>query len=263
MSSIQVNNLIVSYKNKSKEVVLNIPELKLQKGSLNGLFGPNYIGKSTFLKVLAQVTSKLSIQGQILYDNTKFNPIKNSPRILYVPQDYYSSVFPWFTIKENIRVISKAIGLSLKEIDEQVHNFSNELGYDNEIHLLKSLGFYNKEKLKTANQLSGGQLQVLSVIRALVTKPDILIMDEPFSALDIYKGKRFRDKIKTYIEKKSITTIIVGHELEEIIEFTNTLFFLGKNKNNEGVILGSENSNIQIEDIETFSKELKTKYQIA
>lgn len=263
MAGIEIKNLTISYKRNSKDFSINIPELVIKSGEIVGIFGPNYVGKSTLLKLFSQLHFDLNISSKssLLYDNLKFDRISNTPLILHVPQDYYSSILPWFSIEENLRIILKSLSIPENVIEEKIISFCKDLNYPDEHSLYEDFGFSTKDKIKNISELSGGQLQILSILRTLVPLPNIITMDEPFSAIDIYKGKKLRNILMKYVQEKEITTIIVAHELEELISLTNKIIFL--NHDDEGrIIKGIENSNVQIEDIEEVSDSFKKKYNL-
>lgn len=262
MSSISIDKLTASYKSNRSETVLGVENLQIESGSINGFFGPNHVGKSSLLKIISQINDKVEIDGSILFNEKEYNRKKNIPLVLYVPQDYNSSVYPWLSIKENLRIILKSIFSDKNVIEKKIYQFINDFGYQNEIDLYKDFGFFKNEKFQKITELSGGQLQILTILRTLVAEPEVITMDEPFSALDIYKGSRLRKKIFDYLRSKKITTILVGHELEEIIELTDNLYFFGRSGKKYGSITGVENSNVNKEDIENTAIKLKAKYKL-
>lgn len=262
MSSISIDKLTASYKTNRSQIILGIDSLQIKSGSINGFFGPNHVGKSSLLKIISQINDEVLINGRLLFENKEYDRDKNNPLILYVPQDYNSSVFPWLTIQENLRIILKALLTDNSVIEDKINRFVIDFGYQSENDLFKDFGFIKYDKFQKIKELSGGQLQILTILRALVAEPNIITMDEPFSALDIYKGSSLRKKIFDYLRNKKITTIIVGHELEEIIELTDTLYFFGRNEKKYGSITGIENSNVKKANIEMTAIKLKTKYRL-
>jgi len=271
MSSIKIKNLVFSYKtqnNKNSTKNIVIDEFFVKNGEIVGFFGPNYVGKTTLLKYISQIHKDFKVSnGSIFYDNRAYDKQNNIPLILYIPQNYSSSIFPWFSIKSNLRIIMKSLDFSKELIEENVKEFCSDFGYSSEEALLKDYGFYQTDKLKQTsrikniNELSGGQKQILTVLRTLMTSPNIITMDEPFSAIDIFKGIKFRKNVFDYLRKKKITTIIVSHELKEIIELSDKLVIL--NYDNVGrIIKGIENSNVSENEIETFAIKIKERYNL-
>ncbi len=267
MCIIKICNLKLSYKRNKNDIIVNIPNIEINKGDIVGFFGPNHVGKSTLLKYIAQIHTDFNISNDsILYNNKKYDKKNCIPLVLYIPQDYSSSIFPWLSIGDNLRILLKSLKYSEEDIENQILKFSKDFGYEDEEALLLDYGFYKNGKgakptLRTIAELSGGQKQILTVLRTILVTPEIITMDEPFSALDIFKGTKFRTRVFKYLRKKSITTLIVSHELEEIIELTDRLFIFNYDAN--GLILKEEeNCNIPLEEVEYFANKLKYKYNL-
>ena len=159
----------------------------------------------------------------------------------------------------------KSLKLTEENIENQVVEFCKDFGFNNEVDLFKYYGFYKRNinrdfEIRKIKELSGGQKQILAVIRALLSKPEIIIMDEPFSALDVFKkGNEFRNKVFNYLRKKETTSLIVAHELEEIIDLTDKLYIFNYCENGE-ILAGIENSNVEKNQIESKAEEIKKQY---
>lgn len=261
MTSIKIRNLKARYKKNSSETILNIPKFDLDKGEIVGFFGPNHVGKSTLLRVIAQLHENMQYSGSILFEGKIYNKNANTPLLLYVPQDYNSTIYPWYSIKENLRILMKSLSIENENIEEIISDFCTEFGYKDEFSLLKDFGYITKGAIRKVTELSGGQVQILTVLRTIMSNPDIISMDEPFSALDIYKGTKFRKRVFAFLRKKKITTLIVGHELEELIALTDKIFFFNYSSSGE-ILQGIENSDVTPENVENKADELKTKYQL-
>lgn len=267
MSGIELDNIQISYSGNGK--IIDIPKLVIEKGDIVGFFGPNHVGKSTLLRFISQIHNGLNITkgSKITYSGIEYCKKRTQPLILYIPQDFNSSIFPWFSVKKNFRIILKALKFNDKEIDKKLSDFCSEFGYDSENALLEEYGFFKKDTsgkkvLKGSTELSGGQKQILSVLRTIVAKPSIITMDEPFSALDIFKGTRFRKKVFDYLRSNQITTLLVAHELEEIISLTDKLYIFNYNENAK-VIVGAEISNVKEDEVEAVATSIKQKYNLS
>ena len=267
MSGIELHNLKLSYSGNG--IIVDIPELVIGKSEIVGFFGPNHVGKSTLLRFISQIQTDLTTSkgSQITYSGEKYCKKNNSPLILYIPQDFNSSVFPWFSVKDNLRIILKALRKKDVEINELIRVFCTEFGYDSEDKLLEEYGFFKKDlsgtkAIKDCSELSGGQKQILSVLRTIIAKPSIIAMDEPFSALDIFKGTKFRKQVFHYLRKNKVTTLLVAHELEEIISLTDKLYIFNYNDNGK-IVVGEEHSNVKEEEVEIVASNLKNKYNLS
>ena len=241
----------------SKEIVfpkkiLSIPFLELEYGDVIGIYGPNHVGKTSFLRYLSRIDHGFRVHE---CSNTTFFCPKGSekkPDISYVPQDFSGTILPWFGVEVNIRSFSIAKGLSEEEIESSVNSVVKYLGESSERKLLEKYGFLSSGKLKKIYELSGGQKQMLAILRSLVVKPNILLMDEPFSAIDMYKGRNFREKVISGLKENDVTVIIVSHTLEELLELTDKIIFLRHGGNGgefTGIASRDEWNNIPPSDV--------------
>lgn len=280
MASLTIRNLNIHYLSDKHKPVLRIAELEIPKGITVGIFGPNHVGKTTLLKVLAQTAKGIGIDegAEILYDGRLFDSRKRLPNISYVPQRYAETLFPWYSIEVNLRLPLIAQDIDEAEIEQQVSRVCTELSYPSEQALFGDFGFLHEDerdpktygKSKKPSRLSGGQLQTLVLLRSLVSEPDFLIMDEPFSALDIYKAKKLRDQIQSFVEKHAITTVFVSHDLEETVAFADIIVFLHHTKGGNGSqIVGTEKvgdvkpgRNLDEEQTRQFLEQLRQQYHL-
>ena len=178
----------------------------IEKGRLIGLLGPSGGGKTTILRILAGLESPDS--GDIFIDGKRVNDVPAQRRgIGFVFQSY--ALVRHMTLFENI-----AFGLTVKkrsksEIKTRVSQ------------LIELTGLTGLER-RYPNQLSGGQRQRVAFARALAPEPDLLLLDEPFAAIDAKVRKELRSWLKATIERIGITTIFVTHDQEEAVTVTDT-----------------------------------------
>ena len=196
---ISISNLSVEYKNKDKCVkALHNINLEIEDGEICAIIGPSGGGKSTLLKVLAGIIR--DYQGQALIDNKPVAPKNN--RIGFIPQNY--GLIEWKTVKKNI--------LLSKQIKDGRDNFDSDMYND----IIKKLGIEGCVK-RYPNQLSGGQRQRVSLARAFLLAPELLLMDEPFSALDALTREGVQKMFMEIWKEKKVTTILVTHDINEAI----------------------------------------------
>lgn len=196
---IKINNLKVNYKNKDKDVrVIENIDLQVKKGEICTVIGPSGCGKSTLLKVLAGI--KQDYDGEVFVDGIKVEPKRH--RIGFIPQNF--GLVRWKTVEDNI-ILSTKIKDGKKNLDI---DFYNKL--INELKLKEFVKRY-------PNQLSGGQMQRVSIARALLMKPDLLLMDEPFSALDAMTKEEAQEIFLKAWKEYTVTTILVTHDIKEAI----------------------------------------------
>ena len=188
--------------NGTTEAIKDI-SMKIKKGSIITLVGPSGCGKSTLLSILAGIDKQTS--GKIIKDEKTV--------VGYMLQQ--DALFPWLTIYENAILGLKIKKMATKENKEYV----KKLLY--EYKLGDFLNAYPKE-------LSGGMRQRVALIRTLALKPDILLLDEPFSALDYQSRLKISDDVYKIIKKENITAILVSHDIAEAISMSNQVLVLSK-----------------------------------
>ncbi|GBD96611.1 MAG TPA: ABC transporter ATP-binding protein [Nitrospirae bacterium] len=166
-------------------------DLVIRKSEKIGLFAPNGSGKSTLLNILAGVdkdfAGTVSIEGK---------------RISYMHQDTNATLAPWFTCEKNILLVRKYHHLGIEKGKALLKRFVNEI----EINF--SLDQY-------PFMLSGGQRQIVALLRALIFEPDVLLLDEPFSALDIEKRAAFIEFLTKHFTN-NLTVIMCSHRGDEV-----------------------------------------------
>jgi len=196
---IKINNLNVSYKNGEKytKAIENI-NLAVKKGEICALIGPSGGGKSTLLKVMAGIIG--DYEGEVLIEGKVVDP--KIHRIGLIPQNY--GLVKWKTIEENIFLSTK--------IKDGKRNIDMDF-YEKILTELKLKDFVKRYP----SQLSGGQMQRVSMARALLLKPNLLLMDESFSALDAMTREEVQELFLEVWEEHKVTTIIVTHDIKEAI----------------------------------------------
>ncbi|SDB03508.1 ABC transporter ATP-binding protein [Eubacterium oxidoreducens] len=179
----------------------------IEKGSLVALLGPSGSGKTTILRMLAGLEHPDS--GEIYIDGKLVNNVPAAKRgIGFVFQNY--ALFRYMTVYENI-----AFGLELRKVPKkQIKERVKEL--------LELTGLSGMEK-RYPNQLSGGQRQRVAFARALAPQPDVLLLDEPFAAIDAKVRQELRSWLKDMIKKVGITSIFVTHDQEEALEVSDQI----------------------------------------
>jgi sulfate transport system ATP-binding protein len=177
------------------------------KGKLIGLLGPSGSGKTTILRILAGLETADS--GDIFIDGKRVNDIPASKReIGFVFQNY--ALFRYKTVFENI-----AFGLRIQKWNKaDIQNRVEEL--------VELVGLKGMEK-RYPNQLSGGQRQRVAFARALATQPHLLLLDEPFAAIDAKVRKELRSWLRELISTVGITSIFVTHDQDEAIEVADEI----------------------------------------
>jgi NitT/TauT family transport system ATP-binding protein len=182
-------------------------DLDLREGEFISIFGPNGCGKSTFINLISGMVPIDA--GTVLYDGKTIG----QTRVSYVFQNYREALFPWMRAIKNIQYPLRILGLDTATRARRVEELLAE--FDIQIDLNR----YPYE-------LSGGQQQMVSILRALVTDPEVLFLDEPFSALDYEMTLFMRERLQQVFLKRRNTMILVSHDLEEAIQLANRVLLL-------------------------------------
>ena len=210
------NNTIISFENVNKfyedtHVLKNI-NFEIEKGKFYTLLGPSGCGKTTILRIIAGFTDvsngKVTLYGE---DVTKLPP--NKRKVNTVFQDY--ALFPHMNVFENI-----AFGLRLKKTPE---NIIKEKVAD-ALKMVQLSGYENRE----ISQMSGGQQQRVAIARALVNEPEVLLLDEPLSALDLKLRTDMQYELRELQQRLGITFIFVTHDQEEALAMSDEIFVMSK-----------------------------------
>lgn len=191
--------------------VLSDISMDLRDGELTVLIGPSGCGKTTTLKMINRLIPPT--KGEILIDGKNINEIdkvKLRRNIGYVIQQ--DGLFPHMTIRQNIELIQR-----LEKQDDQAVT-------DNTLRLMKMVDLDPDDFLdRYPTELSGGQRQRIGVIRALANDPDIILFDEPFSALDPVTRSSLQDELLELQEKVGKTMIFVTHDMDEAIKIADRI----------------------------------------
>jgi ABC-type Fe3+/spermidine/putrescine transport system ATPase subunit len=193
---IVLKDILKSYNGRP---VLKDLNLEVNTGEFHVLLGPSGSGKTTILSIIAGLVRQ--DKGDVLIGDRNVSGLPPEKRgIGFVFQDY--ALFPHLTVFDNM-----AYGLRVKKVEK--NKISQRLGY-----YLDRVGI-EREKDKFPHQLSGGQKQRVALIRALVTEPKILLMDEPMSNLDALSKETIADELKSIQQEMGMTTIYVTHNQDE------------------------------------------------
>jgi NitT/TauT family transport system ATP-binding protein len=181
--------------------------IDLPLGHFISIFGPNGCGKSTLINMVSGLMPMDA--GEVLYDGQ----LISETRISYVFQNYREALFPWLKAIDNIHYPLKVMGIPRKERRDRVE----KLLADFEVRIDLDAYPYT---------LSGGQQQAVSILRALVTEPEVLFLDEPFSALDYEMTMFMRAQLQKIFMKTKTTMLLVSHDLDEAIELADKVVLL-------------------------------------
>jgi NitT/TauT family transport system ATP-binding protein len=173
------------------------------------VFGPNGCGKSTLINIIAGLIPPDS--GEILFDGMKLSEIKFG----YVFQNYREALFPWMRAFDNIAYPLKMMKVAPAERKARTERLIEHLGIRIDLN-------------KYPYQMSGGQQQLVSIMRALVVEPEILFLDEPFSALDYEMTLFMREQLQRIFMESGTTMVLVSHDLEEAVYLADRVLLLSR-----------------------------------
>ena len=211
MSYVSVQHLQKSY---AGTPVFSDINCEIHKGEFVTLLGPSGCGKSTLLRCIAGLTAVDA--GQILLDGQDIVPLSPQKRgIGMVFQSY--ALFPNMTVEQNV-----AFGLRMQKV-------ATEDSRQRVLDILRLVELHDFAA-RYPHQLSGGQCQRVALARSLVTRPRLLLLDEPLSALDARIRKHLREQIRQIQRELGLTTIFVTHDQEEALTMSDRIFLMNQGK---------------------------------
>ena len=184
-------------------------DLDIPRGKLISVFGPNGCGKSTLINIIAGLIPPDA--GEILFDGKPLRAIKFG----YVFQNYREALFPWLRSVDNIEYPLKLMKMPKAERRARVEKLVSHLGVKIDLN-------------RYPYEMSGGQQQLISIMRALVVEPEILFLDEPFSALDYEMTLFMREQLQRIFIETGTTTVLVSHDLEEAVYLADHVLLLSR-----------------------------------
>jgi NitT/TauT family transport system ATP-binding protein len=209
-SNVTVSNLGVSFsaEGKTREVFGNI-NVAITSGQIVSVCGLSGIGKSTLLRVLAGLisptTGTVQIDGEFITAPSK--------SMSFVSQDYSRSLFPWLTVEKNIALPFRGKNIEKSDISARVQKALSDVGLSD---------FSNSYPW----QLSGGMQQRVAIARALVTRPRLLLLDEPFASVDAHTRLELEDLVLNLAHEINVTTIMVTHDVDEATYMSDKVFVM-------------------------------------
>jgi NitT/TauT family transport system ATP-binding protein len=209
VAKVALSDICLSYRTERGERLLALDNINLQvkAGEFLCIVGPSGCGKSTLLHLIAGLHQQTS--GQILVDGNRVQG-PGTDRLLIFQE---LGLFPWLTVGQNVEFGMKMKGLCKAEREE------NTQYYLRLVHLLQFKDSYT-------HQLSGGMRQRVALARALATEPDVLLMDEPFAALDAQTRDLLHDELERIWAETGRTIIFVTHNVREAIRLGDRVALL-------------------------------------
>ena len=205
---LRVEEVSKSYKSrKGGTLALEPTTFSVEEGEFVAIVGPSGCGKSTLLHIIGGLTEPSS--GQMFLDGVEF--FDPGPERGMVFQAY--TLFPWLTVRENVKFGPRMQKLPLEEQERRASHFLNEVN----LH-----GFHHH----FPKQLSGGMRQRVAIARALANAPRIMLMDEPFGALDAQTRAVMQDLVLDIRKKEKTTALLITHDIDEAVYLADRIFVM-------------------------------------
>ena len=211
MNTDQINDLILKnisfsyYEKNNKKVILDNFNYKIKKGKFTSIIGPSGTGKSSLLKLIAGLIEPE--KGEIKFENQTLIKVIN--QITLIQQN--PSLMPWLNVYSNITL---------------AHSNNKKANYKNVDKLIKNIGL-GEFSSYFPHKLSGGLLQRVAIARALLFCPSLLLLDEPFAALDNLSREIISTELVSIIKKNSLTVLMVTHSIEEAALLSDEVLVTG------------------------------------
>lgn len=208
----------VSMSYDGKEKVLDDLNFEIKEGEFFVLVGPSGSGKTTTLKLINRLIEQT--EGDIFFQgkNIKDYPLREMRLEMgYVLQEI--ALFPNLTVAENIGLIPEMKKINKKEIAKRVDSLLKQVDLDPKVY-----------KNRLPEDLSGGEKQRIGILRAIAANPKVLLMDEPFSALDPISRTQLQDLVKDLHRDFKITTVFVTHDMREAIKLADRICLMRDGK---------------------------------
>ncbi|MFJ7950898.1 ABC transporter ATP-binding protein [Lysinibacillus sp. NPDC096418] len=194
----------------AKQPVLDQISLDVQKGEIIAILGKSGCGKSTLLNLIGGFEQPSS--GQVLLDDEIV--MKASKRCIMLMQNY--GLLPWRSVQKNVELALEGTGLTKIERQRRAQHYLKLVGLENRLSALPS-------------ELSGGMQQRVAIARALAIQPEVILMDEPFAALDTFTRYYLQDELLAIQKEEKTTILLVTHDIDEAIYLADRIFIMSPN----------------------------------
>ena len=206
---IEVDQVSKSYGEHGPTVLHNI-SLRINKGEVVAILGKSGCGKSTLLNCIGGFES--IHQGKMLLKDVPIT--KPSNQCIMLMQNY--GLLPWRSVQKNVELALENRKMSKQEITNRANHYLQMVGLENRKNALP-------------NELSGGMQQRVAIARALAIQPEVILMDEPFGALDTFTRYYLQDELMQIQQREKMTIVLVTHDIDEAIYLADRIFIMKSN----------------------------------
>ena len=220
MKLLEIKNISKSFSNKK---VLDVINLEIESGEISSIFGYSGEGKSTVLKIICGILKQDG--GDVILNGKNINHLESCERRTPLVMDE-PLLFPNMNVIENIEF---GLKLNLSKRNSDNYNGKNKKLFYSPKEIMELLGITGLEK-RYPGEISMGQAQRVSLARALIVNPEIILMDEPFSNLDIISKTKVRKLIKDINRELKISILLVTHDIEDVVNLSDKMFILNDGK---------------------------------
>jgi ABC-2 type transport system ATP-binding protein len=196
-------------------VALADASIEIECGSILALLGPNGSGKTTLIKILATSLTKDAGEVEILGYDLEKHEMEIRRLLGYVGQDADHSAYARLTVRENLRFFGALRGLSRRQIDARIESLADYFDFSQCL-----------DRLHVA--LSGGQKQVAIIMRALLTDPPLVFVDEPTKGIDPLTAKKVRKFLRRYVEDRGKSALLTSHALSDVDEMAHKVALISR-----------------------------------
>ncbi|SMC75731.1 ABC transporter ATP-binding protein [Rhizobium sp. RU36D] len=214
--SMQLQSVSLTYGSRT---VIGDLTLDIRPGEILSVVGPSGCGKTTSLRLLAGLTKPTS--GTVAVSGKPLTEPQRDVAIVF--QDYGKALLPWRTAYGNVALALEAMGVPKAEFPDRIHALLDLIGLE-------------KHAQSYPGQMSGGMQQRVQIARALAQEPKVLLMDEPFGALDAMTRQTLQDELLTLSARTGVTIYFVTHDLEEAIYLSDRVVGLLPNPGRIGKV---------------------------
>ncbi len=213
---IEFKNITKIFETRSQTIVaVKDFNMQVETGDFVSIIGPSGCGKSTLIRMLDGIIQPTA--GELFIEGAKLDTSKPLPRETLQKMGFIfqkPNLLPWYTLRQNVVLTNKIIGNTDPHADAYVDELFEMVGLE-------------KFKNSYPVEVSGGALQRAGVIRAMAHKPEILLMDEPFGALDEMMREQLNMELLDIWKKLGITIIFITHNVEEAVLLSNSIYVMG------------------------------------